>query len=505
MQRTREINWRREAISADALKPTTLEIVVVCVLAGLYVAADTFIGGRSYSVLNIAGPITMSVILAWAAWSPTRTDGRHLWTPLFWFRVSTVVYFCIGTYLVFFIEASARTYLESLFWFFDADVFKLNLIVSVSVALVLLSARVGIHLSARVLAQRDRRAPFQEPEQNLIGVALPFLLIGFALNLAIKVPYDFGWLTVEVPGFLMNLTRLRFVGIFLITLWCLRERRGWLPVIVALVGLELFSQVLLFSKADFLLALILFLLAFLWNKVTIKSLAFSAALVVALFGGLQPIVAAGRYQLEQRYGSETQAGFVERYEIIREYVRSTAPFENGSEGSSALTRLSYVNGATLVIDRYDSGFPGDWPSLIPAVFVPRILWSDKPIITDIGRDIYELGTGRRTSQSGAGLFADAYWAMGWFGVALFMPIYGLILGLLTTTSARILHRGQWLYMPIVLMALRLGVRTDGHYLADVAGGTVILVATFGGLWLLEKLMKWSVVPRRAVPLRTTSR
>ena len=86
---------------------------------------------------------------------------------------------------------------------------------------------------------------------------------------------------------------------------------------------------------------------------------------------------------------------------------------------------------------------------------------------------------------GAGVFADSYWAMGWLGVLVFMPVYGLIIGVLTRFTAGVLRDGRWIYFPFVLLALRMGFRTDGHYISDVAGSAVRLVGTFVVIYALE--------------------
>jgi hypothetical protein len=481
--------------------PGWLEVWSLVLLAGFYLVADAFVGESSYAIVNLVGPLSLSVILARGAWGMLRRDPKLLWTALMWFRLSTIVFFGIGTCLVFMIDMEGRQYVESFFWFFDQDVFKMNLIVTVGVLLVLASARFAVRIAERWL-KRFGTGNWNETDnqRSLIVTAVGFLAVCLAVDYMVKLPYDLGWMNVEMPGSFMNLSRLKLVGFFLITIWALKNGRWLLPAITGLVLFDLLRQTLLFAKSDVLIALLTFLLAFLWEKAGLKRLAVSGALVISAFVTLQPLVGDGRRELEVPYG-ETQVGLLERAEILHAYFTDERLPESRKEGASALTRLTYVNAATLVITRYDAGQPGDWPTLLPAVFVPRLFWPDKPIITDVGRDIYELGTGRRSSQSGAGVFADAYWAMGWWGVLLFMPIYGIILGVLTESAAKVVREGRWLYFPVVVLALRIGLRTDGHYLSDVAGSTVILAGTFACLWALSTLTSWFRLSP-AVPMRT---
>jgi hypothetical protein len=485
-----------------ALAPSLAEVAALVALVTLYLVAAVFVGERSYLEVNVIGSLLLSLILASGVWRMLHHDSKHLWAPLLWFRVSTLVYFGIGTYLVFVMDSSGRQYLEGFFWFFDDDVFKLNLVVAVSAILVLTTARAVI----LGIPSRGRSCPSQtsshSDEHDLRLVALVFLAIGLTVDYTIKAPYDLGWSTFEVPGSFMNLTRLKLVGIFLITVWTLQRAKWLLPLVTALVIVDLFFQFLLLSKGGVLISLILFLLAFLWHKTSVKRLVVCGTLVAGVFAGLQPVVTGARRELEIRYGDYPQAGFTERADIVYSHFLADGFRSPSTDGSGTLTRLTYVNAATLVINQYDIGQPADWPNLLPAVFIPRFFWPDKPIITDVARDIYELGTGRRTSQAGAGLFADAYWALGWRGVFLFMPLYGVILGVLTQLAMTVVKKGQWAFMPAVLMGIQLGLRTDGHYLADVAGGTVMLAGTFGALYatvFLVTSMKQSTLIRVAAP------
>lgn len=484
------------------LAPRWLELWALVILAGLYLSADAFWGQSSHPTMNVLGPLTLSAILAHGAWILVRGDSKHLWTALLWFRLSTTVFFGVGTFIIFVLDTEGRQYVEAFFWFFDEDVFKMNLVVTTAVTLVLGFARVAVLVADRAGYLQPTTTNQADREQSLVFVAGVFLVIGLIFDYTVKVPYDFGWINVEIPGFIMNLTRLKLVGFLLLTVWALQDGRWWLPVITAVVIVDLALQALLFSKGDFLITLLVFLLAFVWDKASAARLFACGALVAFAFAALQPVITEGRRQLEQRYGDQPQAGFVERAGIIHAYFTDEKLPDGIHGGASALTRLSYVNAATLVITRFDAGQPGDWPKLLPAVFVPRLLWSDKPVISDVGRDIYELATGRRTSQSGAGVFADAYWAMGWWGIVTFMPVYGLILGVFTVMSVRVVEDGRWLYFPGVLLTIRIGFRTDGHYLVDVAGATVIVVGTLGVLWaisnLVTRLTKRAVVPQRAL-------
>lgn len=479
----------------NALAPSWLEI---CSLAGLflaYLAADELFGEKSYLTVNLVGPLMMTAILGIGAWRLVRSDGKHAWTALMWFRLSTAVYFGIGTYAVFIMNDASRLYIESFYQFFDADIYKMNLVVTLSVAVVLLFARFVILAVDRNGGGRrmDDASSDDAYWQRLRSVGLLFIVVGQTISYGLKIPQHFGWTSGDWPGSILQFSDCTLVGIFMLTLWTLSRAPRLMPLLILLVGVELLMELLMFNKSGILKTLIMFLLAFLWRKLTIARAVVAAVAAIGLYVAVTPVVTNARSELGLKYG-QRPAGFLDRLQILTSYG-SASTFSNKGETQDSLLRISYVNAATLVIREYDMGMPANWPELLPAVFVPRFLWPEKPIITDVGLDIYEIGTGRRNSSSGAGIFADAYWAMGWWGVLVYMAACGLIMGGLSAMTARVLREGWWMQFPVVLMALLMGFRTDGHYIADVAGASVMLIGMYGVLAIAERVLAASGLRR----------
>ena len=460
-------------------------------LFAFYLVTDEWFGQSGYLTANLVGPLVMTVVLGHSAWRMARADARNIWTALFWFRLSTGTYFGVGTFIIFIVNNATLLYIEDFHQFSEHDVLKMNMIVSLSTVLILVAARVVL-LMGRRWTRGGAAAPevsARDRTRNLLAAGTLFLAVGLTVNYGINVPHAFGWTNAVLPGSLTGLARFTMLGVFMLALWSLQRARWLLPAIAALAAIEMLFQLLMFSKSNTLLILIMFLLAFLWRKISIVRSIICAALVVGTYAYLQPLVSYCRTELAARYGDDTQVSFGQRFDILTSYTPSPGPTVSTQEQiQGALSRLSYVNAATFLIDQYDHGAPGEWQELLPAVFVPRFLWAEKPIISDVGFDIYELGTGRRTSSSGAGIYADSYWVMGWWGVIIYMPIFGVILGVLSASAARFLRQGKWLLFPVVLMGMQMGYRTDGHYITDVAGAGVILAGMYVVLALADQIM-----------------
>jgi hypothetical protein len=148
---------------------------------------------------------------------------------------------------------------------------------------------------------------------------------------------------------------------------------------------------------------------------------------------------------------------------------------SASARQGGLSRMSYVNADAFVIDRYDAGTPGDALRNAAAIFIPRMLWPSKPIITQLGEDLNFLVSGRNGSSMGIGHFAEAYWDFGWGGIAPFMAALALILSVYTKISMRIMARQDWLLLPVVFIGVNMGLRVDGHFVPDVLGPAWIAV------------------------------
>jgi hypothetical protein len=110
--------------------------------------------------------------------------------------------------------------------------------------------------------------------------------------------------------------------------------------------------------------------------------------------------------------------------------------------------------------------------------VPRFLWPDKPIFLP-GADLWMLMTGLEGNQVAAGVFAEAYWNYGWLGVVLSMALLGAILFWLSRLAISVMQREAWIFMPVLFMGMKMGVRIDGTFVVDVVGAAAIAAVIAG--------------------------
>jgi hypothetical protein len=308
------------------------------------------------------------------------------------------------------------------------------------------------------------------------------------------LPYMLGLTDFVLPGSVGPIGNLTLAAVFVLTTWSRMHAKRAFPFIVAFVMLEMAIGVLSLSKAEALMPLLIFLCALVRLRLTAWRLVMVVAALMLCYVSVVPIVEQGRAEHWRRYQSLWGADLTERLEILWLSLGNFGTIEETNSIETSLARISYVNQATFAVHLHDSGHAGETLSLsqILVVFVPRLLWPDKPITTQSAVDFNIAATGVATSASSPGLFAEAYWNFGWTGVILLMMSLGLLLALLSRYAIDIFHRESWLYFPVVLLAMRIGFRTDGYYVPDILGALVMLISLHLVLYLLDSLVLTSL-------------
>jgi hypothetical protein len=370
-----------------------------------------------------------------------------------------------------------RLYLQEFYLFNSEEIAKVNVIVAVACTMVLISANIChgiIGYFRQPRAKKAHRAPMSAGGREMLTIGLLFLAVGGSIKYLLEVPYAFGWLDYGVPGSVAAFGYLAYGAVFFLTTWSWQYARRSFPLILALVLFEMTVGMLLFNKTEVLTVLIIFLIAFLRQKVTLARLGSITVIILFCFATIVPIVSDGRAELSRL---KDEASLTQRLAILENVIENTENSEYTDPKNSAAVRLSYVNQASFAVRRYDTGQPGNSFVNILAVFIPRALWPEKPIITEVGNQFYAEATGNsQFSAASPGVFADCYWNFGWPGVILLMIPMGIVLLLLSRYSLDVVRRELWLYFPVVLMGMRIGFRTDGFFVVDIVGGTVILVS-----------------------------
>jgi hypothetical protein len=494
---TSSLDWSRR--TADSVAPSLWEVAAVAALIPFYWFAD-LLGEASDEFTSLIGPICLIIVLVVGVVRSTLLESATIWTALFWFRISTAVYFGLGSILHKFMN---ETTLLSVWRFYYADevvIAKFNLIVAFSVLCVLGTA----WLLATFMPAPRQSVSNDSDEKLLLLVGLTCATLGYPVKYLISIPYFMGvygdWV---MPGLLGSVALLTPITLFIMTLWSLRYNRAWLPLIVVVLVVDMVSGAMTFSKGEILLPLMMFILAQLQHRISLKRASIAVGVVILTYMLATPFVTSGREQLMIRYGVLTSSSLTERMEISLSYIEAENPYQ---EYQGALARLAYVHSAAPAIALYDSGRPGNSLDHAFAIFIPRVLWPEKPIF-DMGTEYNVLVAGTNTSSTWMGFFAEAYWDFGWFGIPLVMIPLGAIYFFFSRVTLSILNQGRWLHFPVVFLGMWLGMRVDGVIATEIIGSTLFALVLYGlatvgerfvNIWLFRRQENrgWSMLMRR---------
>lgn len=464
------------------------ELVALSGLLGVYLVAMAVSGDEGAAPVNIGGALALGGIMLLGAVPPAMREATAIWTPLFWFRIATAAYFSFGNAIVYFVNDESRRMMEAFFQDYERLMGKLNAVTTLGVLLVLASARVLDAVWRRgangLGAPASSRLEIGDPSR-LLAVGLGFLAIGGAVKFLFTLPATLGVISFTLPGALGALALLADAGVYLLAVWAWRfqTRLLWLPV--CLTAFNVVLGLLAFSKTEVIASIMVLALAWLSKGLTWRRMLITGGIITLTFALIVPFVAASRTEMIRRYQSLQGADLAERLEIASFYFQPTSGLENPQQ--TGLIRFSYVNGSALALALQDNGSPGGTLATLPAVFIPRALWPDKPDMTVIGREFNYLATGNEESASSPGCFAEAYWDYGWLGLPLLMIPLGLILQAWSLVSLWIIRQERWVLFPFCLLGMKVGSSIDGFIVPTVFGTAVLALVAFGALSAILQL------------------
>jgi len=237
--------------------------------------------------------------------------------------------------------------------------------------------------------------------------------------------------SLQILGFMIA-AYLQPLSIAMLAYAYCRQRRPLLvPVLIVAVLAQLAIGFVSDSKSDALLGVVLVAVTRLLLEGRLPRLWIVGAVV--FIGGVYPVLTANR-AVRSEYGlthvdAAQQIGQV----VSRALETNKTEAKNEDEKRQAIyERLSLKGSVDMIVSRTGHGVAfqnGNTLESLLTVFIPRILWSDKPDL-QVGRLVTAQFLGSEspdlyTSPSHVG---ELYWNFGWPGVVIGMGLIGLLLG-----------------------------------------------------------------------------
>jgi hypothetical protein len=381
------------------------------------------------------------------------------------------LYFIVGAALLSFGPESEIVSVLSYYPVGVNEVLRTNAINSIGLFVLLMATYVfhlkSLNLLTKRAAQVYSKFPF-------------FMVFGFFAVVGLMAQYYVYWADTRtslggtdfaVAGIARSLAKFPLVAIFLGFIYAEKGSRKYRAAGCILVALTSPAGLLMASKTDFLLPICAALAGTATRRNNVKSL------VIGIFVLGVGILASGGAVLNLR---SEQSGYTSfdmqsRVESILQSGRSLVG-EGNESTYSMWSRFCYSIAQAAAIELYDKGNGGDDFNKLPWLFVPRLLWPSKPIMTDSSVDFHEKITGTRYAAVGIGIFASGYYDGGWVGLILASLLCGLVISATSAIAVSVMSAKSVILYPVALMGIYIAFRIDGSYLNDYCGAMMYVLA-----------------------------
>ncbi|MEO9130536.1 MAG: hypothetical protein ABI240_04945 [Sphingomonas sp.] len=460
-----------DARPSEVIRPSWQELLALCVVNLLYMVG--LVEGQGFmETMNLVGPTLLMITMALAAVLQVKRGVVAIWAPLFWARVALAVYYGVGSLVPYFVNTDTRDMMEAFYFSFPRDVAQYNLVGGLFALFMLLSALLFSQmLDARKTDSADTIFGWKPHAAGpgLKNMALLLLIVGSAVDYGLILPSSIGLITTPIPQALSQVAFASWLGCFLLTYSSLRDKSPLLYLAIAASILSCASGILQFSKQTAVFPLLMLAMGFVYARPRLKNLVVSFLAIGTFFMTIVPVVTYSRAVLVNTLGTGAAASLPDRLKIVMSYTAEREKEINDKEVQGGWARLSYVNSGTFAINQFDAGRPGASLRNIFIVFLPRFIYPNKPIITDIGNEFNASVNGNAGSASSPGLAAELYWNGGWPMLIFGSLLVGIILSALSAYSVVVMRNEAFHLLFIVLIGLRMGVRMDGMMVPDIIG------------------------------------
>lgn len=463
----------RRPIDADqgSTRSLTARIIGVQSLGLVVLTIVSFAAGQLAStadaMLAINGAILIAFILLSLAnaFALVRSDPYNIWMPMTLFLLSSAVFIGFGPLAHNFGSEGTKTYLA--LRTINANPFGLNRATTLSLIGVLgVNLGMFVTFAFRASAVVDAIKGPRDIVFSPATLATVFVVSGLFFKYAVVYPASWGLISLTIPGALNTINTLSALGF---GLWAyLAVRRGGAAVFFFLLvwGLDFALTTLSFAKRPLVLAMIFPLAGYYLAKRNVVVAGLMGLAVITVYSYSQPMVVYARLSGVEE---NTANGFSDRAAVISEYLTKhpDVPQQAIYYGSQGWwTRLEFSGKQAFAMDLHDRGQRSHSLENLPTIFIPRIVWPDKPQIRPPGKDFYYLVTGRDNNNMSMTIYADLYWQFGWIGVILITPLVGFAIAIITQILLPEIRRNNFVYFPATLIAMQLVLTGPTKYMIN---------------------------------------
>ncbi|MHB1543532.1 MAG: hypothetical protein ACYCS1_05650 [Gammaproteobacteria bacterium] len=410
-----------------------------------------------------------------------------LWTPYAWFMAFIVLFCSLGPLLYPLAGNNTVRFVNSIITVNAHELLRTNLLNAVGITALLLGfltlGKVGDWLEP----QRTHR-PVRSI--NLKRIAWVFLVVGGVLRFLVILPYAYGLDHFVVPGVIVSLSDLFLFGLMIMAFLVAKGDRSLRIPFYTLWLIQIATSFLTFSKESLILSVVLPVVgAYFGNRKLARLIAW-AFVITLIYFSLESFIGYARQQIEIQSGNTGSATLTQRVRIAQDWFsQGNTQHEQGlSAAEIGWARLDYAPVQAFAMTSYDEGYPGNTLRYATIIFIPRLIWPQKPIITNMGVQFNELVTGSRGSNLGLGIFGEGYWDDGWVGVLGLSFMTGMIFAVLGRFTSDWMRNEAFEYLPSVFLTILMGTLGMTTLFVPAVMGTAGMFVVYAGLiWFLKQV------------------
>lgn len=411
--------------------------------------------------------IASGLMLLPAIWRASRREGQEVLADhLLVLAGAFIAYYVLGALLIPFGPEYAAEVAQSYYRVDAPLVMRVTAVNCIGFGLALVSGSlVGRHWVSGWARKAIGLGRFISQE----WVIAAFLLVG-GISAFHVLEFDIDPPPGEVvPGLLRTMSQLLLVAITVAAAHRGRGSAWFVSSAIVLTVVKALGGLLLLNKSEVLLPMVALLIGLSWRLGVRRVMFPGLVMLLAVF-----LMIGGPVQTARNmYGLGNQIDWSERFAFLSEGVlgSSNAALEGDYH---PWLRFCYIIPQGAALDFYDIGQGGDDYSLLGWVFLPRVLFPDKPVMTASGPAFHYKVTGSDTSSTGIGVFVDGYYNMGWWGLIVVGIAVGCMLAWTSAFAVEVYRARALIWLPVALLGSLMAFRIDGGFLPDYCGTFVLL-------------------------------
>jgi hypothetical protein len=403
-----------------------------------------------------------------------RDDPVFILGAVSWFIFACGVCFGGGPLIYFYGNADSVRHLDSLFHVRDELLLRTNLLNAVGIFMVCLGYVMMSRNYLSNMSNKNEQYIFDYRAVSRFTIVILAFSVPVRCLVLLNSYLDAGW---AIPSSLAQTGRLTLVCLFLVSYLYFKAMKSLRILAFSLLIFEMGLALPTYSKSGVLVPLVVCLLAAFLATRKKTILLVGAAVVVLFFSWYKPLSDLGRSKNFDTFGDSIS--FVWDYMVFD----SNDSIDYSDRTTQALwTRLSFSNVQGYIMSEYDSGAGLGSMDRLAIVFVPRILWKDKPSTTNVGLDLYKRKTGNEGSSLAPTVFGDLYGSGGWLLVISASLFIGVVLAILSHKTYYYWRNNDIRYLPIIFLGIGYGSSVESPFVPTFVGSLPLMAGT----WYLIK-------------------